>query len=312
MIRPIVALVLGVALCGQAYADDASDAGGSPGNFTISGSIGAAMLQADEYVFNPDGSKGSHLIWESDGVPVATFEAEWRAPETRWALLGSLTLGLTRDSYMEDYDWFDPDRDWTHRSRHPDTDLDRYVALDVGLRYDLLRREEGALGLLGGFRYTDVKWTARGGDYLYTNQAFRDTAGSFPDGEKGISYHQMLPALYLGPTGSLEVQGVTLSASVVGGVSFSARAVDDHWMRDLQFHDDFEPAPYLGVKARADYPIATAVSLFVSTDYERYFEAKASTTINDTVTGESEYIPGDAAGGSFEALRVNAGLSLRF
>src|SRR5690606_8918149 len=146
MIRPIAALVLGVALCGQVHAADASPAGGSPANFTISGSIGAAMLQADEYVFNPDGSKGSHLIWESDGVPVATFEAEWRAPDTRWALLGSLALGVTRDSYMEGHGWFDPGRDWTHRSRHPDTEPDRHGALALGLRHDPPRRDEGELG----------------------------------------------------------------------------------------------------------------------------------------------------------------------
>src|SRR3546814_9973093 len=91
---------------------------------------------------------------------------------------------------MEDYDWFQPGNDWTDRSRHFDTDLDHYLMIDIAGRFDRLRWEDGRLGLLGGVRYTDVQWTAYGGDFVYTATTFRDTVGSFPAGERGITYRQ--------------------------------------------------------------------------------------------------------------------------
>lgn len=282
------------------------------GDFALAGSIGIAMLEANEYVYGPDGETVSQLIWDSDGVAVATFEAEWRVMP-RLTLLGSLGLGLDGSGYMEDYDWLvEGTDDWSDRSRHTDTPLQRYVALDIGARYDVLLREDSRLGVLGGVRYTDVKWTSYGGDFLYSSEGFRDSAGHFESGEKGISYRQMLPALYLGPSGALEAWGLTFSASAVGGVSFEASDQDNHWQRDLYFEEDFGPAPYMSLQARAAWPIAPGAALFLGTRYERHFLMKGSSSMTDTTTGETQVTGGDAAGASFEALQVNAGLTLRF
>lgn len=314
--RSTLALVVAASLtlplgAQQAMAEEGPGAFGGSGDFSLTGSIGMAMLQANEYVYGAEGEKVSQLIWDSDGVPVATFEAEWRA-SPRWTLLGSLSLGLENTGYMEDYDWLVEGRDWSERSRHTETPLQRYLAFDLGARYDFLVRERGSLGLLGGFRYTDVKWTAYGGDFLYTNTDFRDTAGHFPEGEKGISYRQMLPALYLGPSGSLRAWGLDFSASALGGVSIEAGDQDNHWQRDLYFEEDFDPAPYVSLQARVAWPIGPSASLFLGTRYERHFIMKGGTTTTDTTTGEVEFTGGDAAGASFEALRIDAGLTVGF
>ncbi|SMF00415.1 plasminogen activator [Tistlia consotensis] len=306
----LVALLVGGTVCSSAWASEPAT-GEAGSRFTLSGSIGVALLQADQYLFEDDGSYASHLIWKSDPVPVATFEAGWQG-EGHWAVLGSLSVALDHTGYMEDYDWFDPGRDWTHRSQHPDTDLERYVALDLGARYDLLRRDEGTFGLRAGFRYTDVKWTAYGGNYVYSSDGgFRDLTGSFSP-EKGITFHQMLPAFYLGPSGSARIGRATFSASLVGGLTFAGSATDDHWRRDLHFELDLGEAPYLGVQARLDYPLASAVSLFLNADYQRNFLMRGPYTAEDTTTGASEYIPGNPSGAAFQSLRLDAGLSLRF
>jgi outer membrane protease len=308
-----IALLAGSAVCLQASAEPARTVTGRRGDVTLSGGIGLATLQGDEYVFNSDGTIGSHLVWKTRRIPVGHLEAEWQV-DPHWALLGSLSVNLTHGhSYMQDYDWFIPGRDWTDLSSHPDTSLDHYAALDAGVRYELLRRNAWSLGLLGGFHYTDVKWTAYGGSYIYSSSGgFRDLIGDFPEGERGITFRQMLPAVYLGPAASLRLDRLTLTASVVGGLSFDARDIDDHWLRDLRFRDDLDPAPYLGIKARETYRVGPAVALFLGLDYQEYFRMKGSTTTTDTTTGAVSYEGGDAAGGSFRAFSVNAGLSARF
>ncbi len=283
------------------------------GDFTLSGSIGLALLEANEFVYETDdGSTTSQLIWESTGVPVATFEAEWQAGE-RLVLAGSLSLGLGRDSHMVDYDWLVEGQDWSERSQHPDTELDRYVTVDVSARYDFLKRERGRLGLTGGFSYTNVKWTARGGDFVYSSPGdFRDQVGSFPDGQKGISYEQQLPAIYAGPAAAISFWDMTLSGRAVGGITLEGRDVDDHWNRNLRFEENFDPAPYLGLAARLDVPIGPGADLFLGGRYQRHFLMKGTTTITDSGSGEVEFLDGDAAGASFSALTFDAGLRVRF
>ncbi len=282
-------------------------------DFTVSGSIGFADLEANEYLYDleDNGTTVSRLIWQATAVPVATFEAEWQAAE-RLVVFGSLGLGLGRGGDMADYDWTVKGRPWSMRSQHPDTELDRYLVLELGARYDLLRGRGGRLGLAAGLSYTNVKWTARGGSYVYSSDTgFRDRAGAFADGAKVISYQQSLPAFYLGPAGAIEAWGLTLSGRVVGGLTLDGSSADHHWLRDLSFEQDYHPAPYLGLRARLELPIGPEAALFLGGRYRRHFLMKGS-TLWDEAGAEPQRLDGEVGGASFGALTVDAGLRVRF
>ncbi|MBX8819108.1 omptin family outer membrane protease, partial [Ochrobactrum sp. MR31] len=89
---------------------------------------------------------------------------------------------------MKDYDWLmDPPAGygsdaWSHRSIHPDTQLNRYITADLALGHNFYVNETALLNLHGGFKYTNVKWDAYGGSYIYSRNEFRDDVGDLSDG----------------------------------------------------------------------------------------------------------------------------------
>lgn len=319
-----LALVLAVALAAAApvRAGEAEEGPFTPGAltpdaFTLRAGIGLATLAANEYFYGFDGTRLSRLDWRTDALPLARFEAEWRGAPA-WVVTGAFELALPRDGYLEDYDWLVPGRDWSHRSRSVTT-LDRYFALDFGLRWEALRRERWMLGLAGGVRYSEVRWTDSGGDFVYSSGniitgpgGFRDLVFSEPPGEKGISYEQRMPALYLGPAARLPLGPGSLSASAVGGFSFAFETRDDHWQRRLTWEREMSPAPYLALAGRLDWPLGAGASLFLGGRYERFFEARGSMTITDHATGDFFVMPQEISGATFQSARVDAGFSVRF
>ena len=63
---------------------------------------------------------------------------------------------------------------------------------------------------------------------------------------------------------------------VQGGLSFSAKASDNHWQRDLLFLDDFETAPMVNVSAGASYSLAGSIDLFVTGSFDKLFMARGN------------------------------------
>jgi omptin len=154
---------------------------------TLSFALSAGWLtgQSHEYVYD-GGQKLSELIWDLDHAYVINADLSIRLmPALKLNIRGS--FGGHIDSYMEDYDWMSLDygvTDWTHRSQHDDTELDRFAHFDLNLQYDFLRTDALTVGGLLGARFTGIQWSAYGGDYIYTSDpgsTFRDNVGSIDD-----------------------------------------------------------------------------------------------------------------------------------
>ncbi len=116
--------------------------------FTVFGGVGYTWLKGNELVYS-NGDRISHLKWESN-APVVNLGAKgnFYGP---WTLSGNLQFGFSGNSKMRDYDWLGENYEfdnWTHRSVHPDTHLDRYINFDIavgraGCRTFERRREHG-------------------------------------------------------------------------------------------------------------------------------------------------------------------------
>ena len=278
------------------------------GDMWLSGSVGLMNIKAREYVYAPD-NQGSELDWDSKGVVVFSLGGGAEIANG-WKIRTKVDIGTGGNGYMADYDWIDPNytdkskNGWSDRSLHPDTRLDHYVSGSIEIARDLITAETGRVGMLGGFKYSDVQWSAFGGSYIYSTTTPRDTVGDFAPGDKVISYRQKIPTAYLGLDGSTVFDRLTLSGGVNGGLSFGINDIDDHWLGPTHFEDAMKAAPLLMLSAAADYKITPNASIFIAGDFEKVFSATGDMTKTESRT--TDYNKG-AAGASLQNMSVKFG-----
>jgi omptin len=313
-----VAAAVGIALF-QVSANSGEPIQISDSQKKLSASIGTGYLQAraHELVYPGPSADGelSRLIWDTEHA--LTIHAGLRyefAPAVDF--FADLTTALADTGHMVDYDWLGDGQDWTDRSTHPDTRLDHYYRLDLGVDWTWLQRGEWALSALAGFRYTDIAWTARGGEFVYSTDPtaglFRDDLGSFPPGEPGISYRQKLPGVYLGPQAEWTRGRFSFRGGAVAGLTFSASDRDHHWDRDLLFVEEFDSRGFFEVSLGMTCSLGKNASLYADLRHDRYQLMKGSTWLRDSSTGTIETYPDGSAGARFESWQVRAGLQIRF
>lgn len=279
-----------------------------PGPLSVSASLGYLTGEARERVY-VDGTKISQLNWDMQGALALNGGLVFRATD-RIGFYGNLSLGLDGDNHMDDYDWFGappPAKPDLH-SWHPDTTLDHFYTIDAGASFALTDAGPHHLSVLGGFKYTDVQWTARGGcfDYKYFNES-----GCIEDGKKVITYRQSLPVIYGGLDYQVAFDRWSLGLQGKAGLAFSAETEDNHWLRDLRIVGDLDTAPYVALDGRAAYALTANLDLVGTVAYDKYFELRGSSTYYDTPTGESSHLK-DGAGAELYTLNVALGVDYRF
>jgi len=258
------------------------------GNIVFSGGAGVLGLQADEYVYAASGSSNavSHLIWQSVS-PMLTGSMDVKLPKD-WTFSVQADLSGLGDGYMEDYDWFgyqfsdfDPN-DWTHRSQHPNTNLDWYFHGSMLVGRDFKLGQSGTVNVNAGLQYTDVQWTAIGGSYVYSDSDtgpvvchLRGCVGTFPD-TPGITYHQQLPALVGGVDFSTPYGAWTLGAGAHAGFIIGAHTTDVHWLRSRTVFDTLGMAPIVSVSAEASYKFSDKTSLVLNGKLDKTFTARGN------------------------------------
>lgn len=256
------------------------------GTVVFSGGGGLLGLQADEYVYLAPGSSNtvSHLIWQSVS-PMLTGAMDVKLPEG-WTFSANADVAGLGRGYMEDYDWFGPNfisfdpNLWTHRSQSPNTGLDWYFKGSILVGRDLAIDNKTKVNINGGLQYTDARWTAAGGTFIYSDIdvgdgcGFRGCTGTFAD-TPGITYHQQLPALVAGADFSTETGDWTWGGSAHAGLIFGAHTTDNHWLRELNIFDGLGAAPLLSVSANADYKLSKKTSFVLSGSVQKIFTARA-------------------------------------
>ncbi|WP_235824296.1 omptin family outer membrane protease [Brucella anthropi] len=300
--------------CSNAISADISNKKTTDINYTFSGGIGYSWIKADEIVYDQD-NRISHLIWKSQ-MPVLSgkITADIGSDLT---FSGNLKVGLTGSGNLHDYDWLSDAsgfsgydfNNWTDHSQS-ETDLDRYISFDVALGHNFVINPQNTLNIHGGFKYTNVKWTASGGDYVYSSKGFRDTTSTLPDG-KVISYEQRLPALFIGSEWTTNVDRWSFSALGRAGLTVSGKDLDDHWLRDLHFIDTFNRAPFFELQANASYSFNEQTSLYVTAGFEKHMKMRGDTQIFDHADSTMSFAS-DGAGASLQAATVSAGLKVKF
>lgn len=278
----------------------------------IQAGIGAMYLQGDEKVVNGNFTV-SHLIWQT------------KTPVLRGSIAVDFGSGLSASlegstafwgsSYMEDYDWLLGDgtfANWSDRSQHPDTGVDHYYTGSAALGYELVNHDNAVIRVHSGFKYTDVQWTARGGTFVYSDPAFRDTSGSFAPGTPVITYRQQLPELFLGFDGQETYGNFRVGGLLRGGITFLAVATDDHWLRNLRFVDSLYVAPTFTAGVDVGYALGPNAELFLAARYDHIFEQRGDTRTYNIATGAPIGTFLNGATGALRSAEVTAGLKGSF
>lgn len=298
--------------------------------FILRGGFGASTIEAREKVFASTTGDNllSLLVWKTT-APIASFDAKARLGDD-WTLRGRIDAAFGGDSHMSDYDWFgphflsyDPD-DWTHRSLHPNTGLDWYFNGEVTLAkvFPANQHFSGSVGV--GLKYTDVKWSARGGSFIYSDAQFGDGCGfrgcawSDPSNQLGIDYRVQLPTAFLSFDSTYNNGPWVVTTGGKVGTTFMASATDNHHLRfDIGpkgARDEFalDMSLSVGAEARVGYAFTDQLSGFVEATYDRTMSGHVDRPRYNAATGELAD-PGVGIGGlDLQTMTLKAGLKGAF
>lgn len=237
-------------------------------------------------------------------------------PTSRIAVRARGWVSVDDQSKMKDFDWlagYFGDSSWTHRSIHPDTELTRAYQADISIAGLIWGTGDASISALAGYRHTSMKWRSKGGSYLYSTNAWRDTPGTFPAGQPVIDYEQTWRTPYLGLATTFDAgDNLSFNFEVIGSLWAQGRDRDYHVLRDTLFlGNSFDRSSMVGLSAGMEYHFTPNFALSLRGEYQAYFEALGGTTMIDQATGLVSTFPKPASGAENETYSVSIGLRAR-
>ena len=280
----------------------------------ITGRIGVGMLSGEshEYAYNAgSGTKLSELTWSFDSNVMLGVGLSLKA--NNWLKFnGDVWFKITESSSMDDYDWFIENGNWTHWSHHDDVDLSSGSMFDINAEFNFFRPDNFTFFGILGFKKDSWAWDGRGGNYIYSVNGFRDTTGSFTNGQQVISYEQDFNVPYLGVGLSAEAESFFFTARIIGSAFVDASAEDTHYLRNLHFKDEFSSGTMVGFDVSCSYFFTPGLSVSAAFHYQDYPELKGTSIITDTTTGQRYATSDDTTGLSHSSSLVSLGMQYRF
>ncbi|MCF4129776.1 omptin family outer membrane protease [Methylobacterium sp. SyP6R] len=282
---------------------------------TFSGEVFTGYLRSEvrEYV-NDVGSRArvSQLNWNTDAAVVggrlALQPLDWLAIRGRgWAAVAS-------SADMRDYDWlygYAGKNSWSHYSNSPNTQTPKAWQLDISAAATFYEDEETKVYAIAGYRALTLKSNARGGGFIYSQNGFRDTAGTFPDDKIGVAYQQWWQTPYVGIGGSFAYDDWSVSGELIGSPFAYGNDKDHHAARHLVFREDFGTTGMFGATASVEYRINPFLSAVGRVEYQQYFEGNGPTRITSGLTGATTTLPAPSGSGSAETMLLSVGLKAR-
>lgn len=270
--------------------------------------LGYMSGESREMVYDQSG-KVSQLNWTIDSAAIIGARLDYAA--TGWLSLG---LGgwtsFASDNSMVDYDWLLDRDDWSDRSTHPNTSLERAFEFDVSAEGRIVEwRGLRVAGLLG-YQVRNFKWRASDGDYVYSTMGFRDTEGAFSG--PVVDYQQWWRTPYIGLGAGYAIPGLRLSGKVIASPFAQVSDTDVHIDSATQFTGDFGDTSMAAVSLRAEHDLTENMMLTGEANYQKFWEARGDMTVSYLNLNDWTNTLPDAAGASNETFILSLGLAYRF
>ncbi len=300
--------------------DQSSEVVTESGGMVYSVRVQAGHLsgEANEWVYNDDGSVLSQLIWEINSLVMVGIGATVEL--NKWfSLHGDYwTLVSPGEGTMDDYDWMVSGSDWSDWSHSDDVDVSEGSILDFSIELSPFRsfddRPYSIRGILG-HRVETFEWEERGGTYLYSESGFRDSSGSFTAGELGISYEQTFQMTYFGVAASYQWENFDFGCRVIGSPFVFGSADDQHHLRDFETHAELENGSMFSVALSGAYDLSRffdgrQVVFSGAVNYTQYDTITADTTYSWADGSDTTYE--DSEGADLETIMASTALTLTF
>lgn len=253
----------------------------SPVQFSLSAGAGYLTGESKEIVYEPaEGNrKLSELTWEIDNLFMIGIGAQLKVRDRLTVNFDGWFKAFDGEGTMDDYDWQVAGLDWTDWSHHEDTDVTDGSIFDINAEFAFFRSESVAFNAIAGYKRDNFGWSASGGDYVYTQNGFRDTSGSFAEGLQVIGYEQTFSSLYLGMGIAANFSRFELASRIIYSPIVQGEATDNHYLRNLVTYDDIEDGDMIAFDISGNFLINKNLSVLVAYSYQDY----------DTTQGDSEY-----------------------
>ncbi|CNI45645.1 outer membrane protease [Yersinia frederiksenii] len=280
---------------------------------SIKTSIALGFLggESKEYVYDTDnGQKLSELNWKIKNTAIIKGDISWDA--FNWLTLNARgwTSLASSSSGMDDYDWLTPGQsNWSRWSTHPNTQLNHANEFDVNVKGWVLNTPKYRVGTIFGYQKTRFSWAASGGSYSYDNGA---RTGNIPPDTPVIAYNQQFSMPYLGLAGMYRYQDFEFNALLKFSPWVTAKDNDEHYARNLTFHDKSNNSRYYSATVDAGYYVTPNAKVYTELSLSKYEEGKGGSEIIDRTTGNKGYVGGDAAGIENMNYTVSVGMQYRF
>jgi len=280
---------------------------------------GTMSGESRELVIDPGtGFVNSELFWKINKAAVIGGAFAY-SPRQWLTFKVSGWVPVSATNTMDDYDYLAaPSNDWTDHSHHDDTSLDHAWMIDARVGVKVLTlpsmtfADRASIEALAGFRRFNIAWTAKGGSYTYSSGGgFRNDTGNFAAGQTVIKYEQWMYTPFLGIGGSVGYGRWQLDGSVIGSLWGQGRDRDDHVLRSTLFTEEYSKVKMIGIDTQLNYALNERIAVFGRYEYQKYYEARASSLAFNYGTDTYNRSPGDSGGMSHYSMVVSLGVKGR-
>lgn len=255
---------------------------------TIGVSLSKYTSKSHEFVYSPTNTsyKISELIWKINDANMLGINASFDLQKEMTIDIEYKTKISAEDNSMQDFDWLQVGKEWTHFSNHPNTKLVSANILDMVI-VKLMKAQNFDWKIRAGIKNESRKFESYDGTYIYsTGSEFRNSRGEFSG--LGITYSEDFTSIY----GAIEINKEVQKWNFLGQLSFSpfytAKSSDRHHFRNFVNNNKFEGidnGTMFGLKLGINYKVAKNYNLGISFEEIEYSQAKGITTRNyDDIT----------------------------
>jgi omptin len=234
--------------------------------------------QSRELVYSPSdlNRKVSELIWKINNAQMLGFHLGVDFKKNLGLQLEYKSKLSATDNLMDDYDWIYSNKDWSHHSNHPNTQLVSADIFKIAI-VKTLNLKPFDLHISGGVRRETRKFKAYDGTYIYSNNGeFRNLSGSFSG--LGITYSEEFTSIYGSAEISKDIQNWHFLGNLTISPFYTAKNKDTHHLRNFTNSNEFDSASMFGLGLGVNYAITKNLNLGTSFEYFDYSEAKGTTT----------------------------------
>ncbi len=282
-------------------------------DFSLETNFNAQMGVVNELVYKENGDVLSKLAWKQYITPQINliYNARVNSVFFNAQLTSSIPLN---SGIMEDFDYETSVKDAVTKYSIHDLTVDKSFAFKLHVAYRFNVTNSYKIQPLVGFSYQNRMFTAHDGYYQYApdGQLWDESLSKVALTGAGISYEQTIMYPFVGFENIFYVKDVICNVSLSFFPYIFVDALDNHYLRTLQFYDKMRGGTVLNVGTSVYVPFKkNDFGLKFGIGYE-YFTSKGTSAYNNLGKENHDFITlsGSSSGTNSNLFKITVGFVL--